>query len=561
MQLPTLDLAMLRAQTLGADAPIRTPFGERLLVYADYTASGRCLGFVEDYCCGLATLYGNSHTEDSLTGHSMTHLLHEAEAAIKRALNAGPHGKVICCGNGSTGAIHKLQEILGVAIPPATLHFLRNSLGEEAVDAAREMQPVVFVGPYEHHSNEVTWREGMVTVVEVELDAEGALDLAHLDRLLQDPKYEGRKLMGSFSAASNVTGLKSPVHEIARLLRGRGAIALFDYAASAPYVPIDMNPPGDPEGKLDAVFFSPHKFIGGPGSSGVLVFDEALYPKHLPPTVGGGGTVDYVGPQGHDFTADIEAREKAGTPGIFQVVRAALALEIKRELGIETIRKREHELLDHALSRWTNHERIEILGPTNPSKRIGIVSFNIADGEGGYLHPKLVTTLLNDLFGIQSRAGCSCAGPYGHRLLAIDEETSERYRSIIRKGHHGVKPGWCRVGLHYTMDDAEVAYVTDAVEFVADLGSCFIPLYNFDVETGYWTHKEVGMDLPDFSLTDALRAPKPTLSAKPEADRRILYAQALSEARALAESLPHTACDAKLEGELGELQFFALAER
>ena len=158
MQLPTLDLATLRAQTLGADAPIQTPFGERLLVYADYTASGRCLGFVEDYCCGLATLYGNSHTEDSLTGHTMTHLLHEAEAAIKRALNAGPSGKVICCGNGSTGAIHKLQEMLGVAIPPATLHFLRSSLGEEAVNTACEMQPVVFVGPYEHHSNEVTWR-------------------------------------------------------------------------------------------------------------------------------------------------------------------------------------------------------------------------------------------------------------------------------------------------------------------------------------------------------------------------------------------------------------------
>ena len=560
MQLPTLDLATLRAQTLGADAPIRTPFGERLLVYADYTASGRCLGFVEDYCCGLATLYGNSHTEDSLTGHTMTHLLHEAEAAIKRALNAGPSGKVICCGNGSTGAIHKLQEILGVAIPPATLHFLRNSLGEEAVNTACEMQPVVFVGPYEHHSNEVTWREGLVTVVEVGLDADGALDLAHLDRLLQDSQYEGRKLMGSFSSASNVTGLKSPVHEIARLLHSRGAIALFDYAASAPYVPIDMNPAGDPEGKLDAVFFSPHKFIGGPGSSGVLVFDETLYPKHLPPTVGGGGTVDYVGPQGHDFTTDIEAREKAGTPGIFQVLRAALALEIKRELGIETIRKREHELLESALSRWTNHERIEILGPTEPTKRIGIVSFNIADGEGGYLHPKLVTTLLSDLFGIQSRAGCSCAGPYGHRLLAIDEETSERYRNIIRMGHHGVKPGWCRVGLHYTMDDAEAAYVTAAVEFIADQGSCFIPLYDFDVETGYWTNKEGSMDLPDFSLTDALNAPKPTLSAKPEEERRVLYAQALSEARALAESLPHPACDAKLEGELGELQFFALAE-
>lgn len=560
MQLPALTLDFLRAQTLGADTPIQTPFGERLLVYADYTASGRCLGFVEDYCCELAALHANSHTEDSLTGHAMTHLLHEAEAAIKRAINAGTSGKVICCGTGSTGAIHKLQEILGVAISPVTLQFLNESMGKGALDAIRGTQPVVFVGPYEHHSNEVTWREGLATVVEVDLDANGALDLAHLDDLLQDPRFEGRKLMGSFSSASNVTGLKSPVHEIARLLHRRGAIALFDYAASAPYVPIDMNPDGDPEGRLDAVFFSPHKFIGGPGSAGVLVFDEALYHSELAPSVGGGGTVDYVGPQGHDFTADIEARERAGTPGVFQVVRAALALEIKRELGVETIQNREHRLLEPALSRWMDHERVEILGPSDPTKRIGIVSFNIADGEGGYLHPKLVTTLLNDLFGIQSRAGCSCAGPYGHRLLAIDQETSERYRRIIRKGTHGVKPGWCRVGFHYTMDDDEARFVMDAVELIADHGSCFIPLYDFDVDTGCWTHKEVSMALPEFSLNDALNTPRPILSAKPPAERRAIYDQVLSEARALAESLPHPVCDAKLEGELGELQFFALSE-
>lgn len=531
-----------------------------MLVYADYTASGRCLGFVEDYCCQLATLHANSHTEDSLTGHAMTHLLHEAEAAIKSALNAGPSGKVICCGSGSTGAIHKLQEILGVAIPPATLQFVKQSLGDGALSEIRQNQPVVFVGPYEHHSNEVTWREGLATVVEVELDSNGQIDLHLLEQLLQDPQFEGRKLIGSFSAGSNVTGLKAPVHEIARLLHRHGAIALFDYAASAPYVPIDMNPEGDPEGKLDAVFFSPHKFIGGPGSAGVLVFDEALYPTHLPPSVGGGGTVDYVGPHGHDFTADIEAREKAGTPGVFQVVRAALALEIKRELGIDIIQNREDELLKPALSRWSSHDRIEVLGPLDPSKRIGIVSFNIADGDGGYLHPKLVTTLLNDLFGIQSRAGCSCAGPYGHRLLGIDQVTSERYRNVIRSGKHGVKPGWCRVGFHYTMDDAEADYIVRAVELIADHGNCFVPLYDFNVDSGCWTHKEISTKLPDFSLSDAVRSEKAVLSARPESERRVFYQKTLDDVRALAEALPHKTCKAKLEGELGELQFFALAE-
>src|SRR5690606_17700542 len=242
---------------------------------------------------------------------------------------------------------------------------------------------VVFVGPYEHHSNEVTWREGLCEPVEVDLTPGGALDLAHLDHLLRDPRWEGRQKIGSFSAASNVTGLKSPVHDIARLLHRHGALALFDYAAAAPYVPIDMNPAGDPEGALDAVFLSPHKFLGGPGAAGVLVFHEKLYPKALPPSVGGGGTVDYVGPHGHDFTADIEAREKAGTPGLFQVLRAALALEVKRAVGLEAIQAREHTLLERALSRWAGDDRIEVLGPRAPEQRIGIVSFNLKDGRGG----------------------------------------------------------------------------------------------------------------------------------------------------------------------------------
>ncbi|NNF57796.1 MAG: aminotransferase class V-fold PLP-dependent enzyme [Rhodothermaceae bacterium] len=560
MLLPALDLATLRAQTLGVDAPVQTPFGERLLVYADYTASGRCLAFVEDYCRDVATLYANSHTEDSLTGHAATHLLHEAEAAIKAALNAGPRGKVIACGTGSTGAIHKLQEILGVAIPPATLHFLRETLGDSALETMREQQPVVFVGPYEHHSNEVTWREGLATVVEVELDADGALDLAHLDRLLQDPAYEGRRLIGSFCAGSNVTGLKSPVHEIARLLHRRGACALFDYAASAPYVPIDMNPEGDTDGALDAVFFSPHKFLGGPGSAGLLVFHDGLYPSDLPPSVGGGGTVVYVNADSHDFDPDVEAREKAGTPGLFQTLRAALVLEIKRAVGVEAIQAREHTLLERVFARWTAHPRIDILGPPDPAKRIGIVSFNLRDGHGSRLHPKFVTTLLNDLFGIQSRAGCSCAGPYGHRLLGVDHATSRRMRDWACRGVHGVKPGWCRVGFHYTMDDAEADFVIEAVRFLADFGCRFLPHYAFDVRSGGWTHREATPNLPAFSLGAALAVGSSGLTVRPEVERRARYQASLDEARVLAEALPDPACTGRLDGELGELQSFALAE-
>ncbi|HLT47464.1 MAG TPA: aminotransferase class V-fold PLP-dependent enzyme [Rubricoccaceae bacterium] len=557
--MPPLDLAALRAQTIGVDTPVVTPFGERLLVYADFTASGRCLAFVEDYLREVAALYANSHTEDSLTGRATTHLLHEAESAIKEALNAGEGGKVIACGTGSTAAIHKLQEILGVAIPPATRHFLRATLGDDAFAAVRAAQPVVFVGPYEHHSNEVTWREGLCEVVEVDLTPEGALDLAHLDRLLQDPAYEGRRKIGSFSAASNVTGLKSPVHEIARLLHRHGALALFDYAAAAPYVPIDMNPAGDPEAALDAVFLSPHKFLGGPGAAGVLVFHERLYDPTLPPSVGGGGTVDYVSPRGHDFTADIEAREKAGTPGVFQILRAALALELKRALGLDALQAREHALLARAFARWCGDERIEILGPADPTQRIGIVSFNLRDGHGGRLHPKLVAVLLNDLFGIQSRAGCSCAGPYGHRLLGIGGELSDRYRNAIREGAHGVKPGWCRVGFHYAMDDAEADYIVEAVSFLAAHGSRFLPLYRFRLASGKWTHRDGPPALPAFSLA-AARAAAPSAPAPlPEAERRRRYAEALDEARRLADALPEPACDARLDGALGDLQFFALA--
>ena len=268
-------------------------------------------------------------------------------------------------------------------------------------------------------------------MVEVNLDSDGGIDLEHLEQLLQEPAYRGRMRIGSFSAASNVTGMRTPTHRIAALLHRHDALACFDYAASAPYVKIDMNPPPgqyDGDASLDAVYISPHKFLGGPGATGVLVFNKRIYHRELPPSVSAGGTVDYVGPDSQDFIADIEEREKAGTPGVLQILKAGLAFQIKDQLGVEAIEKREAELLQATFARWRDNPDIEILGNPDPGRRIGIVSFNVRDHRGRYLHPKFVTTLLNDLFGIQSRAGCSCAGPYGHRLLDIDHEHSERYR-------------------------------------------------------------------------------------------------------------------------------------
>jgi selenocysteine lyase/cysteine desulfurase len=573
----TWSFDFLRSQIVGIDSAFDTPFGRRLMVYCDYTASGRCLHFVERYLQNLQRIYANTHTEDDLTGRSMSRLLHEAEASIKRAVNAGPGGCVVACGTGATGAIDKFQQILGTALPPATRgavgDLLQEFMGAERYaefrDRQRERQPVVFVGPYEHHSNEVTWRHGLATVVEVNLAADGGVDLAHLAHLLVQPEYRGRLRIGSFSAASNVTGMRSPVRELARLLHAHDALACFDFAASAPYVGIDMNPPRASDGgdaSLDAVFLSPHKFLGGPGASGVLVFNERLYRRELAPSVAGGGTVDYVSPDDEDFVADIEARERAGTPGVLQTLKAALALELKDRIGVERIEAREHELLRRAFARWGANERIEILGNPDPARRIGIVSFNLRDPRGRYLHPKFVTVLLNDLFGIQSRAGCSCAGPYGHRLLGIDQPTSELYRDWVRKGFQGIKPGWCRVGFHYAMDDAEAGFVLEAVEFVAQHGHRFLGAYQFDPATGAWSHRRHVEHHVPFSIEAALECGDCERSELPRAERERYYAECLREAEAWAVRLgdpgsPPTvaAPDAGAEVvEFGELQFFNL---
>ena len=562
----------LRQQIVGVDSTFRTPFGERLMVYCDYTASGRCLRFVESYLQSLQRVYANTHTEDDITGRSMTQLLHEAEEAIKKSVNAGPSGRIVACGTGATGAIDKLQQIVGVALAPATRKNINTMLdaATDEFDAARfqevldKHRPVIFVGPYEHHSNEISWRESLATSVEARLTADGNIDLEHLEELLQAPEYQGRLRIGSFSAASNVTGIRSNVREITSLLHKYDAIACFDYAACAPYVTIDMNPEpqGDEDPSIDAIFISPHKFLGGPGSSGVLVFNERIYHRDLPPSMSAGGTVDYVGPDDQDFISRIEEREKAGTPGVLQTLKAGLVFEIKDRVGVDVIEQREHELTSRALASWGDNDNIEILGNPDAARRVGIISFNVRDSSGHYLHHKFVTALLNDLFGIQSRAGCSCAGPYGHRLLNIDLDTSERYRNVVQQGHCGMKPGWCRVGLHWVMDDAEAAYVIDAVNFIANHGHRFLALYDFDLSSGTWSHKQDCCKLPKFELDAALNLDdgEPATLLLPV--RKQLYDHYMTEARRWVERLGRDPKEKlqSLEGELGELQFFALPE-
>jgi len=479
-------LAYVRRQIVGRALAFASPFGMRHMLYADYTASGRTLAFVEATLFAIQKSYANTHTEDDYSGKYMTRLLHGAERRIKRAVNAGPQGKLFAVGSGSTGALKKLQEIIGVYVPPVTRERLARAAAAAGVDleaAAAALKPVVFIGPYEHHTNELMWREAWAEVRVVGFGPDGEMDLAALERGLADPAIAGRPRFGSFSAGSNITGLRTRVYDVARICHRHGVPVFFDFAAVAPYVDIDMN--RDTASYFDAIFFSPHKFLGGPGSCGILVMNERLYRRDLPPTTAGGGTVVYVGRRHHDYANDIETREMAGTPPILQTIRAALAMEVKEGLGVRTIERIERAHLRRFLEGLAGIEGVRLVGRYDTGDLTPIVSFNIVHRDR-ILHPKFVTKLLNDLFGVQSRAGCSCAGPYGHTLLGIDDATSLRFRDVVTCGLQGIKPGWVRINLHYTFTRRDVDFLLRAIRFVARRGASFLRSYVFDFATGEW---------------------------------------------------------------------------
>jgi selenocysteine lyase/cysteine desulfurase len=533
----------VRKSVIGGNASIVTPFGTRRLTYADHTASGRAVAFIEDYLRDSLELYGNTHTEDDATGTITSERLREAEAAIKRLVNAGPDHKLICVGAGTTAAVHRLQQILGIYVPPAgkdmfeklLLENLPAAVFEPLKDRLLAARPVVFVGPYEHHSNEVSWRECFAEVVEIELSAGGLLDLADLESKVARPEYAHRRKMGAFSAASNVSGVRTPVYEVARILHDAGALAFFDFAASAPYEAIDMR--RDERSSFDAINFSPHKLLGGPGSCGVLIFHKGIYRADLSPTVGAGGTVDFVNLDGQAYSPDIETREKPGTPGILQTFRAALAMELKEALGPDRIARREEELCRMAHARLSGHPSLALMGDVGPEHRLPIFSFTIRAGES-WLHPRFVTTLLNDLFGIQSRAGCSCAAPYGHRILHIDTRTSRELRRSILRGNIGLKPGWARVNFHFLHQDAEADFICRAILFIAEHGTRFLPFYNFDIHTGTWRHRSHAAAHSKFGLQEALGC-GPGRRARPAAEEphlAALFESYLQEAARLVQA-------------------------
>jgi selenocysteine lyase/cysteine desulfurase len=496
-------LELIRASVIGDDEAFAGPFGIRRVTYADYTASGRNLTFIEDYIREqVMPLYANTHTESSGTGLQTTRFREDARDIIRAALNAPREDHaVIFCGSGSTAAVDKLIGILNLRIP-ADLDR-RHGLSRHIATRDR---PVVFIGPYEHHSNELPWRETIAEVITIREDRDGHIDVAHLADELE--RHAGRPLrIGSFSAASNVTGIHSDTRAISVLLHRHGALAFWDYGAAAPYLEMNMTshrpgPAGDISSATldykDAVFISAHKFIGGPGTPGLLVVRRQLLTNSVP-TVPGGGTVAYVNALEHVYLDDPEHREEGGTPAIIESIRAGLVFQLKEQVGAETIRVQEESFIERALQAWSQVPGLEILGDLS-ARRLSIVSFVIRHGDR-YLHHNYVVALLNDLFGIQSRGGCSCAGPYGHRLLGIDIEMSHEFEREVSHGCEGIKPGWVRVNFNYFISEAVFGFISEAVELVARDGWRLLPHYRFEPASGLWRHVGGQVEAP-LSLHD-----------------------------------------------------------
>jgi selenocysteine lyase/cysteine desulfurase len=473
-------LARLRDGVVGAGATIPGPFGERPLRYFDFIASGRFHRDVEEELNErVLPFMANTHTESSFTGRRTTELYEGALRKIASYVGATQDDVVIPVGSGSTGAINRLIHVLGLRLPDQLDE--RFGLGARVPPAER---PVVFRSLMEHHSNDIAWRETIGDSVYVEFDADGRISLEDLDAKLA--KHAGRAWkIGTFSAASNVTGILNDVHGLARVLHRHGALAFFDFAAAGPYVDVTMHPEGDPGAALDAVFFSVHKFLGGPRTPGLLVAHRRLFTNRVPAEPGG-GTVLYTSPWDHRYLGAIESRETGGTPPIVQTIQAGLAFDLKAAVGEARTARVEKDYLSRAIAAWRGRDDLVLLGNLE-TRRLGVLSVIFPR-----VHHNLAARLLNDLFGIQVRAGCMCAGPYGHLLLAIDETRSKAIRHQLDEGHLGEKPGWVRISLAPTVSEGEFQALLEGVDEVARRGRELAADYTQRDDTGEWTRRTPG---------------------------------------------------------------------
>ncbi len=462
-----------RDGTIGRFHPFSTPFGEQRLLYADWTASGRLYRPIEEKMAReLGPFVGNTHTESNVTGTKMTLAYRYAKELIKQHVHAKKSDVLIMQGAGTTGAVNKLQRLLGLRVPERW---------KRRLVLADDERPVVFVTHMEHHSNLLPWAETIAEVVTIRPTQNGDVDLDHLRELLERYRDRPQKI-GAFTACSNVTGIETPYHALAKLMHEYGGLCFVDFAASAPYVRINMHP-DDPMEQLDAIYFSPHKFLGGPGSAGVLLFDSRLYDQKAPDHPGG-GTVYWTDPWGHyEYVEAIEEREDGGTPPFWQTIKAALAIQLKEQMNIKRMRAREQELVSLLLPALKDIPGVRVL-EGHRDDRLGIISF-VIDG----LHYNIIVKLLNDRFGIQARGGCSCAGPYGHYLLGIDQEQSAALLNEVKSGNLLAKPGWVRVSLHPTMTNEEVYTILHAVRQIARHGARWQEEYVYDAAKNEFVHR------------------------------------------------------------------------
>lgn len=444
--------APFRNQVIGIDESFNSPYGKKPLLYSDWTASGRLYRPIEERLMNeIGPLVANTHTETNYTGSLMTNAYHQALKLIKKHVNAAPYDVIISEGSGMTGVINKLQRILGFRI---------HEKFQDKIEIKPEERPVIFCTHMEHHSNQTSWLETICDLEIIKADAEGQVCLNHLAELLE--KYAARTTkIAAVTSCSNVTGIMTPYHKIASLMHEQGGLCFVDFACSAPYIDINMHPRDEMQA-LDAIYFSPHKFLGGPGTTGILIFNSKLYTNRIPDNPGG-GTVDWTNPWGgHKYVDDIEAREDGGTPAFLQTIKAAMCVKLKEEMTVSKMLAREHEMLEILWEKLSDIPNLHILAENNKD-RLGVISFYI---EG--LHYNLGVKLLNDRFGIQVRGGCSCAGTYGHFLLDVDQNFSKIITDQISIGDLSNKPGWIRMSIHPVMTDEEVRYICDAIAALAE---------------------------------------------------------------------------------------------